>query len=227
MTGRRGLPAAILLAIVTASPAIAQTSQQPHAPHKSWELAVGGLAILPTSLGAMDANLLDPTGAPFRLFRTSTDTSLGLGLEVNVGTAVSRRLDVEFSGAWTRFDVRTKISDDVEDVPGLTATETLTRFSAGGAVLWRFAQGARAAGFLRGGVGWMRELSSDAALAEDGLLLDAGVGVKYWLSTNAAGDGRFGLRAEFRVLNRRQGIDIDDGSTRLWPVVVGTAVLKF
>jgi len=227
MTPSRALPVALLLVFATAVPSNAQTSPQPRAPRTPWELAIGAQVILPASLGSTDANLLDPTGAPLRLFRTSTDTGLGLGLEANVGAAVSKRFDVEFSGAWTRFDVRTEITDDFEDVPGTTATETLTRFSAGGAVLWRFAQGERAAWFLRGGVGWMRELSSDAALAEDGLLLDAGVGVKYWFSTNAAGEGRFGLRAEFRVLNRRQGIEIDDGSTRLWPVVVGTAVLKF
>jgi hypothetical protein len=228
MTARPTLAAVVLLAMAAATPSQAQTAPDAaKGPRRAWDVAVGVQMITPASLGTLDADLTDPAGAPVRLFRTTTDTGLALGLEANIGTSVSRRFDVEFSGAWTRFDVRSRISDDFEDVPAITVSETLTRFSAGGAVLWRFVDRPRTAWFVRGGVGWMRELSSDASLVEDGLLVDAGVGVKYWLSTNAAGDGRFGLRAEFRVLNRRQGIEIDDGSTRLWPVVAGTAVFRF
>ncbi len=131
------------------------------------------------------------------------------------------------TAAWTRFEVRTAVSDDFEDVPDVTVSDTLTRFSVGGAVLWRFVDRPRVSWFARGGGAWMRELSSDASLVEDGLLIEAGVGVKYWMSTNPAGEGRFGLRAEFRALNRRRGIEIDDGSFRIWPLVTASAVVRF
>jgi hypothetical protein len=227
MTRRRGRLAAGLL-VVLAMPAQswAQT-QAPQPPRTPWELAVGGVMITPLSLGTVDANLQDGSGNPVTLFRARNDAGLGFGLEANIGAPVSPRVDVEFSGGWSRFDVRSAISDDFEDVPDVTLTETLTRFSVEGAVLYRFAGSGRTAWFVRGGGGWLRELSSDAALASDGLLVNAGVGVKYWARTNAAGQGRFGIRAEFRVLTRTGGIDIDDRSFRMWPVAAGSVVFKF
>jgi hypothetical protein len=231
MTRRHALPVAVLLLVLSAAgPLWAQPATQAEAPAKpsrTWELAAGVLVVVPTSLGSANANLLDPQGGTLPLFRTSTDAGMGLGFEANVGTAVAKHVDVELSGAWTRFDVRTTVSDDFEDIPGITVSDRLTRFSVEGAVLWRFVEKTRVSWFVRGGAGWMRELSSDASLVEDGLVLNAGVGMKYWLSANPAGQGTFGLRAEFRVLNRRRGIEIDDGSFRLWPVVAGSAVVRF
>lgn len=228
MTRRRDVLAAAAVLIVLAVPARSWAQDEaPQPPRIPWELAVGAIVIAPASLGTIDASLLDANGNPVSLFRSRNDTRVGLGLEASLGAPVSPRVDVEFSGGWTRFDVRASIEDDFEDVPDVTLTETLTRFSVEGAVLYRFAGGPRAAWFVRGGAGWLRELSSDAAMADDGLLVNGGVGVKYWMRTNAAGEGRFGIRAEVRVLTRKGGIDIDDRSFRMWPVVAGAAVFKF
>ena len=215
----------LLAALGTAAPALAQAP--PQQPSRQWEFAGGVSWVAPQSLGTTDADLLAPDGSPFPLFRARNEAGAGLGFEAHLGTSVARRLDVEFSGAWTRFDARSLITDDADDVPEVTLSERLTRFSVEGSVVWRFAERNRVVWFLRGGAGWMREIASDRALSEDGWLVNGGLGVKYWPGANPAGQGAFGLRGEFRVLTRKDGIAIDDGGFRIWPVVAGSAVVRF
>lgn len=218
---------AAVIALVWMVLPVQAEAQGAAAPRKPMDLSLGVVFIAPASLGSVEANLLDGSGNPFLLFRADNDTGPGLGFEATIGSPVGKRFDIEFTGAWTRFDVRSTVSDDFEDVPDVTLEDTLTRFSVEGAVLWRFAEGARAGWFLRGGAGWMRELSSDSALAEDGVVANAGIGVKYWMRTNAAGEGRLGLRAEFRVLARTGGIEIDERSVSVWPAASGALVVRF
>lgn len=220
---RAGMAVVAAAAVVT--PAFAQTAQA--VPPRQWEFAGGVSFVAPATSGTTSADLLRPDGSTLPLFRARRETSSGLGLEAHLGTAVARRLDVEMSGVWMRFDARAVISGDAEDVRGVTLTETLTRFSLEGAAVWRFVDGVRVQWFVRGGAGWMRELSSDMALASDGIVVNAGAGMKYWPGAARPGQGRFGIRAEVRLLGRRGGIAIDDGSFRLWPIVAGSALMRF
>ncbi len=208
-----------------AASASAQTAQA--TPARQWEFAGGVSFVAPATLGTTSAELLRPDGSSLTLFRARNETGAGRGLEAHIGTAVARRFDVEMSGIWMRFDARAVISGDAESVPGVTLTETLTRFSIEGAAVWKLVDGVRVQWFVRGGAGWMRELSSDMALASDGVVVNAGGGMKYWPGATRPGQGRFGLRAEVRLLGRRGGIAIDDGSFRLWPVVAGSALVRF
>ncbi|HUF47545.1 MAG TPA: hypothetical protein VMM93_06975 [Vicinamibacterales bacterium] len=217
------LPAACLLAtLVTAVPAEAQQSTR-----RPLELSGGIVWTAPRALGSVDANLLDADGTPVPFFRADIEAGAGLGLEVIVSQAVARRIDVELSGGWTRFDVRTVIRGDIEDVPDVTVSEALSRYSVEGGVAWRFAEQGRLAWFLRGSAGWMREVVGDMSLAENGLVFGGGLGFKYWMARRATGQDQFGIRVEMRVLNRRDGIPLDDGGFRLWPAAAASAVVKF
>lgn len=223
MIGRAARLAATGAAVIAIStPVFAQQSAR-----QPMELAGGIVWAAPRSLGTVHADLLDSDGMPVTLFRAENETGPALGLEVILSQAVARRIDVEFAGSWARFDARTSISGDFEDVPDVTVSETLTRYALEGAVVWRFAERGRVAWFLRGSGGWMREVAGDMSLAENGLLYSGGVGLKYWMSRRPTGQDQFGIRAEFRMMGRRDGIALDDESFRLWPLATASAVVKF
>ena len=96
-----------------------------------------------------------------------------------------------------------------------------------GAVVWRFAERGRLSWFLRGSGGWMREVSGEMSLAENGIIYSGGAGLKYWIARRPTGQDQFGLRVEFRAVGRHDGIALDDGDFRLWPALAFSAVGKF
>lgn len=224
MSPRPFVLAALSLVVLSwAAPALAQPAQ----PRRPMEIGGGLVWIAPRSLGSIDASLLDADGDPVTLFSADVETAAGLGLEVILSQEVASRLDVEVLGGWTRFDVRTVVTDDLEDVPEIALTETLTRYSIEGGVLWRFAGTGRTAWFVRGSGGWMRETASDMSLAENGWVATGAVGFKYWMSRRPTGQDRVGIRAEMRLLYRRDGIALDDGDFRIWPAGAASAVVRF
>jgi hypothetical protein len=224
VSARTVTTAACLMALVLG---VVPAGAQPPAQRRALELAGGIVWIAPRALGSVDAELLDQDGTPVTLFRADVEAAAALGLEVILSQAVARAVDVEIIGGWTRFDAETVITDDFEDVPDVTLTETLTRYSIEGGVLWRFAERGRLSWFLRGSGGWMRETVSDMSLAENGWVAGGGIGLKYWMSRRPTGQDQFGLRAEMRVLYRRDGIALDDGAFRIWPAAAASAVVKF
>ena len=223
MIGRAARLAMACAGVIAAStPAFAQQPAR-----QSMELAGGIVWAAPRSLGTVNADLLDSDGLPVTLFRAENETGPALGLEVILSQAVARRIDVEFAGSWTRVDARTSITGDFEDVPDVTVSETITRYALEGGVVWRFAERGRVAWFLRGSGGWMREVVGDLSLAENGILYSGGVGLKYWMSRRPTGQDQFGIRAEFRMMGRHDGIALEDESFRLWPAATVMAVARF
>lgn len=212
--------------VLVSAPVVAQT-MQPRPEPKPWEFAGGVTLIAPVNLDTPNATLVDPVGGPFTLFATQGETNAGLGVEAMLSTVAGGRIDAEIAGSFTRFDVRMMIESDVEDVPDVTIAETLTRFGIEGAALWRLSESDRTVWFARGGVGWLRELTSDDSVAEDGLFVNVGAGVKYWLKVNPATRSRFGVRVEGRAMFRRRGIELEDSAFRIWPVLAGSAVFRF
>jgi hypothetical protein len=226
VTRARTAAAGLAALLAYAAPAGAQgTPTRP--PPRPWELSAGASFILPATLATTSASLLDADGSSVALFRSRAEAGAGLGLEAALSTPLSRRADLEVLGSWTRFEARAVLTEDLEDVRDFTATDTLTRFAVEGGVLFRLAERNRTTWYVRGSGGWMRELSGDAALAGDGLLVTAGVGFKYWTRPRAAGPSRLGVRAEFRMLNRRDGVPLDDGGFRLWPAAAGSMLFRF
>jgi hypothetical protein len=216
----------VVLVAAGVVPAAGQT-MQPRSEPKPWEFAGGVTLIAPVTLDTPDASLVDPAGGPFTLFALRGETGAGFGVEAMLSTLAGGRVDAEIAGSFTRFDVRALIESDTEDVPDVTLAETLTRFGIEGAAVWRLSESERATWFARGGIGWLRELTSDDSVAEDGLFVNVGAGVKYWLKVSPTTRSRFGVRVEGRALFRRRGIELEDRTFRLWPVLAGSAVFRF
>jgi hypothetical protein len=225
----------VVLALATGTaflcrdPAFAQTAPQPPAPARHpVELAVGGFVFGETSFGSRDAEFITNSGGRLTVFHTDSALRPGFGLEVHLGIGLTRSFAVEGSGGWTRADFRTRVSSDVEDVPEATLKERLTRYSVEASALWTFARRGKSSWFARGGAGWMRDLTGNESLVEDGTAGSLGVGVKYLWNQAAQGGLRvMGLRVEGRALVHQRGLTIGDDKLRLTPAVSGSLILGF
>ena len=105
----------------------------------------------------------------------------------------------------------TKLSDDFESAPDVSATETLTRIIFNGSVVLHmtglsFADG-RGVPFVLGGGGYIRELHEKNEVVEAGHEYHAGAGLHVWLGQ---GKHRLGVRGDFGVSWRRGGADAAD-----------------
>jgi len=228
------------LLVTSAAPAAAQTSSSPvqtlspqtrppAAPRDHGiEVAVGAAWTAGNSFGSSDANLQAPAASSLTLFHTSSDLGAGGGLEAHLSFRVAKPFAAEISGTWTHQTISTSVSGDFENASSLTATVGVSRFTFEGSGIWTLKSRGRTRWFVRGGVGWMREVDETGVLLEDGTIANVGGGVKYWWRDQARGSFRkIGLRVEARAAIRSSGISLDQKSTRVAPVVAGGLVFGF
>ncbi|MFI5177233.1 MAG: hypothetical protein ACHQO8_01630 [Vicinamibacterales bacterium] len=230
--GRRLGIALALMALVFArgSNAAAQTrpAGAPPSGDRGIELTIGGAGIGGTSFGSSDANLQAPDGSVLTLFTTSSELGAGGGVEAHLGVRLTKKLGVEASGTWSRADLRTSITSDFEGASPVTATNRVSRFTLEGSALWTVLARGRARWFVRGGVGWLRELDETKVLIEDGTIATVGGGVKYWWRQHGRGLlGNMGVRAEARASFRSAGIALDQKQSRVSPVIAGGVIFGF
>jgi hypothetical protein len=214
MTRVRGLAAIVLLLGLVVAPASAQgTSARPL---RRLELAGGvglfGGASLGSADAAIRANATPP--APFRLF--STDSTLGRApvVEARVGTALTRRYAIEGRFSFSRPELRSSISADVEDAAGFTIVERVDQYLIDGALLVLLDE-ARLGGavpFASAGAGYLRQLHEGLTVIESGRVYHIGGGIKHWLLSRTRGTVRAaGVRADARLYFLSGGIAVDDG----------------
>jgi hypothetical protein len=214
------------IALVAPDPGFAQaTSASPGHPV---QLSVGGLVFGETSFDSIDAEYITNTGGRLTIFRTENALRPGFGLELHLGVGLTRALEVEATGSWARADLRSRIVDDVEGVGPTVIKERVNRFGIEGAALWVFSRRGKAAWFARGSAGWVRELTGNDSLVEDGVAGSVGGGMKYlW---NQAADGGFriaGFRVEGRVLAHKGGVAIGPDRVRWTPAAAGSLIMGF
>jgi hypothetical protein len=226
--GWRAAAVAVLIAaatVATAPAAWAQTGSRT----AGAELAAGALVVGAMSLGSSTADLLRPDGGPLTLFRSAARLNPAPGLELHVSAPVTSRVSVEATGTWVPTDVRTRITDDFEDVPDATLTTGMSRFSVEGSLLATLAgRGARTSVFIRAGAGWMREVAGGAALAADGVIGNIGAGVKYWWGTQPpVGGHRLGVRVDGRAVLRWRGLSLGATAVRVAPAASADLLIGF
>jgi hypothetical protein len=191
------------------------------------QLSLGGLVFGETSFGDIDAEYIASNGSRVVVFQTENALRPGFGLEVHLGLALSPAFEVEATGSWARADLRSRVLNDVEGVETTVVKEPLNRFGVEGAALWLFSRRGKVAWFARGSAGWMRDLTGNDSLVEDGFAGSAGGGMKYlW---NQAGDGFrvAGFRVEGRVLVHKGGVSIGENRVRWTPAAAGSLIMGF
>lgn len=229
--GRAALLAVVML-IVPAAAARAQTppaTQTSSASAHPLEFDLMGAFVGSTSFGTQPIALTTPSGSQLHVAETSSSLTSGLGLEAHVGRALTSALSFEAVGSWTHRQYKTSVSGDIEQAPSIDATINASRFVLEGAGLYTLHQTPSANLFAVAGLGWVREVASGNALAQDGAVVDLGAGVKYWLggAASAARHTRYGVRADVHVSVHRAGLTLDATSSRVTPTLSGGLIIRF
>jgi hypothetical protein len=222
----RGALGALLAATLIGSvPGEANAQARP----RSFELTVAGVWTSGSSLGRDEATETrnQTGGGDFTLFVGSTDIEPGVGAEARIAFYLTDRIAIEGGGLFARQQVSTRLTNDAENAPNVTAVEDLDEYVIDGAVVFHLRPFGRIVPFVRAGAGYLRQLHEDQTLVETGAAYHAGGGISYWLTSRGTGFVKgWGLRGDARLLIRDGGFSLDD-EMRAGAVVTGALVLAF
>lgn len=197
---------AIAVILAMASPSAAQARKS------SWEIAPGAVWFSGIDLGSSSATLELPGGGEFELFTTETRIKPAFGAAATLSFYLRPRLALEAGFSYSRPGAATRVEDDAEDAPPVTAVVGLQQYLIEGNVRWylvRVRAGWRP--FIRGGGGYLRQLDDSNAHVETGSIGHAGIGADRAFRDRSRGFvRRIGVRADARVLVRSGGFDVDD-----------------
>jgi hypothetical protein len=220
---------AVVVTLAAASSATAQTIDRPV--HR-FDATIGALWLGGAELGSEDADLRQSGTPPgdFTLFSTDTRIDASPGFDGRVAYWLTRSIALEAGFVWSRPIVRTRVTDDVEDVEDLTLEEDLDQYFVDiGAVLLldRFSMGGRTVPFVSGGAGYLRQLHEGRTLVETGQAYHVGAGLRHWLHVRDTGFLRAaGLRVDARLYMLVNGVAFDDGA-RPHGAISGSLFLTF
>jgi hypothetical protein len=209
----RAVAALMALSAVSAAALQAQTSSQP--PLRRVEAAAAGTWLGGGALAGADANLRTRDGTDYRLFGTDSRFEGTPAIEARVAYALTRRYTVESRFGFSRPELRSSISDDVEGAPAITVAETLDQYVVEGALLvmldrLRFAS---LVPFGSGGAGYLRQLHEGQTLVEEGIVYHVGGGVRRQLFGRSSGFLKgAGFRGDGRVYVVTGGVEFDEGA---------------
>jgi hypothetical protein len=213
-----------LLIVAVGAAALCPTAV--HAQSPKIEFIVGTTLNGPSSAGTTRAELLGSGGNPVTLFESTQRTTSAIGLAGAVSYRIRARLALELSGGWTRPDLESRITDDSERVADTTLALGMHRFNVELSAVRNFGRRGSIEPFARIGAGWLRELTRDRALVDDGVAAHVGGGLNYWLREGRRGwIGDVALRADVRLAIRRGGITLGDAGTRWSPDLVAGLVI--
>lgn len=210
--------------LAAASPSVAQTTSKPIAPKPAGprhELLIGGVFSGPSSMGTFDVTELGADGQPsLTLFSSHNGMSAGFGPEVALGFRVKRTMWFEVGGTVTWPSLQAKIENDFEGAPNQTLSDTVTRWTLEGAMVFWLKDQGRTGWFIRAGGGVAGEISSDNSTSATGALGSGGIGVRHWFHESKGGLKKMGVRAEFRGVVQGGGLSLSDRTVRFTPTGV-------
>lgn len=184
-------------------------------PIDRFEIAFGGRWFMPVLLDTSSATLTAADGQPVVLFTTRTELLATPAVETRVGLRLTSAVYVEAAASLGFTRLRTRVTDDIEDVPDLEVSEAIRRVSIGGALVaeigpWRMGP---ITPFLTAGGAYFRQIHEGRPVIDEGRTLHAGGGVNYVMRTGAGWTGRqnaVGLRFDAHVIRRTGGIAFND-----------------
>jgi hypothetical protein len=225
------IAASLVLTVASAVSAPAQSAQD--RPAHRIEGTIGGLWLGGADLGSDRATLrANSTGtpSPFRVFDTESRFGSTPGLDARVGYGLTRTMTVELGFVFSRPEIRTSISNDVENAPGLTVTEPVEQYFIDGSLvvlLDGLALGDRTIPFVAGGAGYLRQLHEGLTLVESGQVYHVGAGLKHWFTLRDRGFVRgAGVRVDGRLYLLADGIEFED-SVRPRGAISGSLFVTF
>ena len=202
----RAAACGVLALAATATPAEAQARKG------SWELGAGAVWLGGVNVGDTTATLERPGGGTFELFRAETEIGSAFGPAVTLSFHPWQRVAFEAGFSYSRPRISTRVTNDAEGAPPVTASVGTNQYIVEGSLRWYLKR--RISGmqpFLKAGGAFIRQLDEDNAHVENGQAFQAGAGVDRLFRERARGRvKRIGLRADARVSLRSGGFDIAD-----------------
>ena len=195
--------------------ATAQPRPVPRGPRM--ELSVGAGFLGASSLGTADADLRGRSTQSFQLFDTSSRIGVSVPLEVRLDFLLGPRYVFEIRGAWSRPELETSVSGDVEGAPGLTLVERVDQYSLDFGLLVNLGQARprTLVPFVSGGAGYAGAVHEGLTLLENGISFRGGGGFKYPLVMERRGRIKgMGIRADAAVIVMTGGLAGENHTAR-------------
>lgn len=220
----RGRLRASLAGLLMLAPTLA-IAQAPPTPAKrdslapNIEISAGVSWSTPVKLNATGAIEKTPNGSDFTLFNSSGTERGPAGVEASMAFRLNRHLLAEVTGEIGPRKLQTSISSDFEGAPAITLTQPFKRYMIEGSGTWLFGRRSKVEPFVRGGAGWMRQITDDKILVADSVYVVVGGGIRYWVRD------RFGLRVDARAIDRIG--EVTFGTKRLSGIIAGGVIFGF
>jgi hypothetical protein len=187
---------------------------------------VGAVFVGGASAGTSTATYTAPDGSLVPQF--SLDKSIGpaIGVNSHLSIRVSSRAALEINALWARPELRTRLAGDTDGADNATATQSVDRFVVGGGASIRLKEFGRWRTFARASVGWLRELSSDQSLYQDGWNAQAGGGANFVWKEKRGHFRPYGIRTEVWVDIRHGGLTFAEKSRIIAPACSAAMIFK-
>ena len=195
--------------------ATAQPAAVPRGPRM--ELSVGAGFLGASTLGAADADLRGRSNQSFELFDTSSRIGVSVPLEVRLDVLLAPRYVFEIRGAWSRPELETSVTNDVEGAPGVTLVERVDQYSLDLVLLvnLRPVRPRTLVPFVSGGAGYAGAVHEGLTLLENGISFRGGGGFKYPLVVQRRGRIKgLGIRADAALVLMTGGLAGEGDSSR-------------
>ena len=187
---------------------------------------LGAVLIGGTSAGTSSVAYVAPDGSSVPQF--SFDKSIGTAVGVNghLSIRITPRVALEVNARWVRPELRTRLSGDTDGAVNTTATQSIDRFVLGGGAAVSLKQFGRWHTFARASVGWLRELSDDQSLYQDGWVGEVGGGANFQWKEKRGHFRPYGIRTDVWLDIRHGGLSFSEKSRLMSPAFAAAMIFK-
>ncbi len=185
---------------------------------------VGAVVMGGANAGTSTATYIAPDGSLVPQFTLDKSIGAAAGVNGHLSFRFTSRAALELSARWARAEFRTKLGGDTDSAESTTATQSVDRFVVGGGALVDLKQFGRWHTFARASVGWLRELSDDRSLYEDGWVAEIGGGANFRWKEKRGHFRPYGIRTDVWLETRQGGLSFT-GKSRLWSPALAVAMI--
>jgi hypothetical protein len=187
---------------------------------------VGAVFVGGSSSGASAANYTAPDGSLVPQFSIDRSIRPAIGVNSHLTIHVSSRVSLEATALWARPQLRTKLGGDSDGADNATATQSIDRFELGGGASLALKQFGRWHSFARASVAWLRELSDDQSLYQDGWDAQLGGGANFQWTEKRGRFRPYGVRTEAWLDIRHGGIPFSAKPRMFSPAFSAAMIFK-
>ena len=183
---------------------------------KRLTVSAGGAFDSGYRIGDVTANLrrnTTGTPSPFPLLRAESKIARASGVDLRIGVALTRSLELEVGGSYVTPQLNVTISQDDELGEGASASERIEQYAvdvSGVYLIPRLALASRLRPYVVAGGGYLRQLHEGRLKVETGGTFQVGGGMRYWWRGGRLNQPSLGVRAEVRYVRRSGGIDFEE-----------------